>query len=170
MNNSILLRTLCRFLKECEVYGIFAKYLSKRPLKTFLPHYLNYSQNYIYFLYTLLPFKVKPPIQSVAVEVNRDFNRVIFVLCKSQIIKYIEEHNLINKINANIAYVNKYSLNLYDNFDNYLIYAFENGISPLRIISQLFQWNCSKEGYHYWSEIDNNFRFYMLHYLTVDCN
>ena len=172
MKNNRLLKLLCRFLKERGMYTEFYKVLSQVPYSIFnksLVLYWTHHQDFLYYLgskYNKTSRKFKS--FTISPNNNQTFNKIVFIDCKLQILKFIDENNLRIKINENLKLINCLISDKCVDFNDYMNAAIEKGNSPLSLILDIFHWSRSIEGYDYWSDINFKFKNYLMDYLVND--
>lgn len=166
MRNNLILKTLFRLLKENDLYNEF---INSIPLSVLNNVVNKHIMNGGLFL-SMLGVRIKPPFYNLREfllleDINKHFNRIIFLMCKPMIIKYIEVNHLTNKINNAILFSFLYKNYPYTNINNYLNYIFNNGLPPSSLFSYIFEWSLTREGYDFWANINNDFKKYLFTFL-----
>ncbi len=168
-------RLLIRFLKEKNIYHLFnslikesevRKAISEGSVKLsstlFIKNLVTtifYNKNsitnkelgiYNYFIDSVLTYGL-----------CCDFIKFMSTYCIKYTLKFINEKNILSYLNYNIA-----NFNTYKNLKEYMYYFIKNNFNIFDFFNYAFSWTSSKEGYYFWSDVENDYYAYMNTVLT----
>lgn len=164
--NNLLLKLLYRFLKEKGMFNTIIKSKLNMSLETMLRYYIIYYDGYIRYICNMLQCSDDISYFYKDVNTNKEFNKIIYIICKPFILKFLNENNLIDKINYKIQHQERNVTDSYfHNLDEYLNYIFIEGISPMKIFNCFYHLGQYDNDYLYWNNMDCKFKLYMMDYL-----
>ncbi len=165
--NNLLLKLLYRFLKEKGMFNSIIKSKLNIPLKIMSRYYIIYYDSYIRYICNMLQCSNDISYFYEDVNTNKEFNKIMYIICKPLILKFLNENNLIDKINYKIQHPERNVTDSYfHNLDEYLNYIFIEGISPMQIFECFYNLGRSDNDDLYWYNMNLRFKLYMRDYLT----
>ena len=102
--NNLLLKLLYRFLKEKGMFNSIIKSKLNIPLKIMSRYYIIYYDSYIRYICNMLQCSNDISYFYEDVNTNKEFNKIMYIICKPLILKFLNENNLIDKINYKIQH------------------------------------------------------------------
>ncbi len=148
MQKKYLFELLFRFLKEKNLFFKFKKIFNLYILERIIDIDGTNCNSVFYIINQHSSNSINYP------NINKEFNRIIFLTCKKEILSFIVHNKLTTKINNGIA---NFSNENYNNLNGYIDYFFVMGYPPLKFFTYMFSWTETEEGLDYWDSINKLF-------------